>query len=218
VVERVAVAATEGNTQGMATTHLVHALAEAAVGHAVEARRAATAGLQLVRNRDTYLRAAMVFALAGDRREARSVFDLAVAAPTFNARTDAIWIPTVGAAVDGVNRPVDALARFDAVKPYEQGLEFLLIPLAVRASLLERAGRSRESVDACRTFLRLGGVNLTSSMLPLMHVTLARALMATGDVAAGRDAYTAFLDSWRNADPDVPLLRTARAEYAAARR
>ena len=54
-------------------------------------------------------------------------------------------------------------------------------------------------------------------MLPLVHVTLARALVAAGDVAAGRDAYKAFLDSWRNADPDAPLLRQARTEYERVR-
>jgi hypothetical protein len=158
----------------------------------------------------------MAFALAGDRLEARRLFDLAEAAHTFSARTDGIWIPTVGAAVDGIDRPAGGLARLDAVKPYEQGFEFLLIPVAVRASLLQRAGRARDAVEACRLFVQLQGVDLTSSMLPLARVTLARALMAAGDAAAGREAYKAFLDSWRNADPDAPLLRQATAEYKAA--
>lgn len=212
--EALALAVSVGDARAVATTHLTHALAEAAVGHASEARRAAAAGLQALRDRDTYLRAAMALALTGDRLEAKRAFDLGTGAATFNARGDALWIPTVGAEVDGIERPAAGLSRLDAVRPFERGAAFLLIPLAVRAHLLQRAGRAQESVAACREFIRLRGVNLTSSLSPLIQVTLARALAASGDMAGSRTAYASFLDSWRGADADVPLLRAARVEYA----
>jgi DNA-binding winged helix-turn-helix (wHTH) protein/tetratricopeptide (TPR) repeat protein len=213
--EVVSLAATVGEAQDVATTHLLHALAEAAVGHAAPARQAVAAGLSALRNRDTHLRAAMALAQAGDGPGARRALDAGVRAPVFNARQDAIWIATVGAAAEGADRPAPALERLGAVQPYERGLEFSLISLAVRAQLLPRAGRPKEAVEACREFLRLRGVDPASPFLAPIRVTLARALASLGDKAASREAYETFFQSSPAADAGVPLLLAARAEHAA---
>jgi serine/threonine protein kinase/tetratricopeptide (TPR) repeat protein len=50
---------------------------------------------------------------------------------------------------------------------------------------------------------------------PTALVNLARALAASGDVSGARKAYEQFLDLWKQADPDLPLLADARRELAA---
>jgi len=49
---------------------------------------------------------------------------------------------------------------------------------------------------------------------PLARLGLARALRLEGDVPGSRQAYARFLLDWKNADPDIPVLQQARAEYA----
>jgi hypothetical protein len=55
---------------------------------------------------------------------------------------------------------------------------------------------------------------LLDPVIPAAHVGLARAYALQGDKARSRVAYQDFLALWKDADPDIPLLREAKAEYA----
>ena len=46
------------------------------------------------------------------------------------------------------------------------------------------------------------------------RLQLARALALSGDSAKAKSAYSDLLTLWKNADPDIPVLEEARAEYA----
>ncbi len=48
----------------------------------------------------------------------------------------------------------------------------------------------------------------------LAHLSLARAYAMAGDNAKAKSAYEDFLALWKNADPDIPILKQAKAEYA----
>ena len=48
----------------------------------------------------------------------------------------------------------------------------------------------------------------------LAHLGLARAYALSGDTAKSRTAYQDFFALWKNADPDIPVLKEAKAEYA----
>jgi eukaryotic-like serine/threonine-protein kinase len=48
----------------------------------------------------------------------------------------------------------------------------------------------------------------------LAHLGLARAYSVQGDTAKARVAYQEFLTLWKDADPDIPILKGAKAEYA----
>ena len=54
-------------------------------------------------------------------------------------------------------------------------------------------------------------------MYALVHLGLARASVMAGDAAKGRLAYQDFLALWKNADPNIPILQQAKAEYARLR-
>ena len=52
-----------------------------------------------------------------------------------------------------------------------------------------------------------------SPLYPLAHLGLARAAALTGDTAASRKAYQDFLTLWKDADPDLPVLKDAKREF-----
>ena len=51
----------------------------------------------------------------------------------------------------------------------------------------------------------------------MAHLQLARVLAASGDRAKSAAVYKDLLDLWKNADPDIPVLKQAKAEYAKLR-
>ena len=51
----------------------------------------------------------------------------------------------------------------------------------------------------------------------LAHVGLARAYVLAGDTAKAKSAYQDFFALWKDADPDIPILQQAKAEYAKLR-
>ena len=53
-----------------------------------------------------------------------------------------------------------------------------------------------------------------SPLFPLAHLHLARALAQSGDAAGARKTYQDFFAIWKDADPDIPVLKEAKAEYA----
>jgi hypothetical protein len=58
------------------------------------------------------------------------------------------------------------------------------------------------------------GVVLNSVVGPLAHLQSGRAYAMAGDESKARAAYQDFFASWKDADPDLPILKRARAEYA----
>jgi predicted Zn-dependent protease len=62
--------------------------------------------------------------------------------------------------------------------------------------------------------LDLRTLALLDPLVPVAHLGLARAYALQGDKARSRIAYQDFLALWKDADPDIPLLREAKAEYA----
>jgi hypothetical protein len=49
---------------------------------------------------------------------------------------------------------------------------------------------------------------------PLAHLGLGRAYALSGETKQARNAYQDFLTLWKDADPDIPILKQAQAEYA----
>jgi hypothetical protein len=72
------------------------------------------------------------------------------------------------------------------------------------------------AADAAAEFQNLidRGAVARSVLYPLAHLGKARALALGGDTAASRASYEEFLALWRDADPDIPILKEAKAEYA----
>jgi predicted Zn-dependent protease len=75
----------------------------------------------------------------------------------------------------------------------------------------------RKGGDAAAEFQNIiehRGVVLNFPTAALARLGLARAYALQGDTIKGRDAYQDFLALWKDADPDIPILKQAKAEYA----
>jgi eukaryotic-like serine/threonine-protein kinase len=115
------------------------------------------------------------------------------------------------------NQPGQAVAGLDSAKPYELGADrraigsFLAIYTRGEAFL-----HSRDGVKAAAEYqqtLDHRGVGTTSVLYSLAHLGLGRAYALQSDTTKAKVAYQDFFAVWKDADPDVPVLKTARAEY-----
>ncbi len=77
--------------------------------------------------------------------------------------------------------------------------------------------RNRQGKEAAAEFQRILDHRSLGAIYPLYalsYVGLARASSLTGDTAKARSAYQDFFALWKDADPDIPVLKEAKAEYA----
>jgi tetratricopeptide (TPR) repeat protein len=201
----------------------IGALTEAQVGNYAEGRKKATAALALARDdRDTMIVAALTFALSGAVDEAQALADeLAERFPT-HTLLNAVWLPTVRAAIE-IERgnPARALEVLQAAIPYELGASFaggfpqgLHPPFCVRGEALLRMGGAAGAVAEFQKLLDHRGTWPNSPLHAVALLGQARAYALAGDTSRSRQAYQDFFTLWKDADPDIPILLEAQAEYA----
>jgi hypothetical protein len=194
------------------------AIREALFGNPVEARRRAKAGLALSSGRDEQASAALAMSLAGDADDAKRLsLDLAKNFPE-DTIVQFNYLPTIHAQL--------ALSRKDASKaieflrtssPYDLGMTGSLYSVYVRGTAHLAMGRWPEARDDFQKILDYRSVVLTVPIGALAHLGLARACAFQGDETRGRAAYQDFLNLWKDADPDIPILKQAKTEYAKLR-
>jgi eukaryotic-like serine/threonine-protein kinase len=128
------------------------------------------------------------------------------------------WIP-IGKALQAMhkNQPEEAVRLLEAASPYELGG----VPGGVGFSAIYVRGKAylqaHDGVKAAAEFQKIydhRGVDPLSPLYALSHLGMARALVMQGDAAKARTAYQDFFTLWKDADPDIPVLKQAKAEYA----
>jgi len=193
---------------------------EDAEGHAIAgqcdtALSDVSAGLALRRDNFTLERAGRTLALCGaDRRAAEILDELARRFPTATLTTR-LHRPVILAAMalsrGDASRVVNEL---DPVHPYDHApaAEFWPSYLAGVASLALKDGRSAS--ESFRNIVTHRGEAPTSPLYALAHLGLARASALNNDSSEARKNYDIFFGLWKDADPDLPALQQARAEYA----
>jgi tetratricopeptide (TPR) repeat protein len=124
-----------------------------------------------------------------------------------------ISLPTQQALIEtrrGNNR--EAIEILQPVIPYERAAGFKSMYVRGLAYLSLSDGRA-----ASAEFQKISdnrGLDVMSLLYPLSYLNLGRAARLEGDLAKSRKAYQNFLALWKEADPDIPILKEARAEYA----
>jgi serine/threonine protein kinase/DNA-binding winged helix-turn-helix (wHTH) protein/tetratricopeptide (TPR) repeat protein len=194
------------------------ALLEAEFGNVRQAREGAAAALTIARARGTQVLTALALARGGDvGRAQRLTEDLARRYPT-DTLLHAILLPTVRAAVElQANNPAKAIELLRAVSPYEFGYNAGLAPTYLRGQAYLRAKDGAKAAAEFQKVLEHRGTEPASPLYALAHLGLARASVMAGDATKGRLAYQNFLALWKNADPNIPILQEAKAEYAKLR-
>jgi hypothetical protein len=114
------------------------------------------------------------------------------------------------------NKPEDAIAALEPLRPYELGTG--VHGLAFEANYLRGLAYLKlpDGVKAAAEFQRIldhQGVGASDPEYALARLGLARAYGLQGDKAKARTAYQDFFAAWKDADPDVPILIAAKAEY-----
>ena len=163
---------------------------------------------------------ALALARAGDPGGADLMAaDLAKTNPS-NTLLNFYWLPTIRAAIElDRNNPEKALEFLQAATPYELGFSFplavgLMYPAYVRAEAHLRTHQGNEAAAEYQKLLDHPGIVSNSATGALARLGLARAYVLQGDTAKARAEYQDFLMLWKDADPDIPILKAAKVEYA----
>jgi DNA-binding winged helix-turn-helix (wHTH) protein/tetratricopeptide (TPR) repeat protein len=214
-----------GLTEGASQYWAGDALWEAAFGNCREAKRTAARALEIARGRSALSWSALAVALCGASREAGRLADEMAERFPRDSFFNTYWLPMIRAAVEIDRHPARAIRLLEAAGPGETGTNAALWPAYLRglAYLRERAG-GEATAEFQRVLDHRGVLSpkdpnpAAYSLYPLAHLGLARAAALTGDLDKSRREYEELLALWKDADPDIPLLREARDEYRGAPR
>jgi len=204
------------------------ALREVEFGNAADGLKQAREALALAPGRDVKVEAALALARGGDVVAAQKLVDALNQEFPLDTLMQNYWIPTVRAAI--------ALQRHDSAQaieilrvavPYEladpppfssgtmypaylRGQAYLVLAQVTRSS-------SENAQHAGAEFQKIidhPGVIVNFPLSALSHLGLARARALSRDSAGARTAYQDFFALWKDADPDIPILKQAKTEYA----
>ena len=206
----------ESNLKGAAAGILLtQATQEALVGESTEASKTVAEAMKLSDSSEDKSRAALVMALIGQNSEAHKIIERLVREKSSDTLLNAVDAPEVQAASQLERGQADqALLSLEPVKPYEFGRHAGFLPNYLRAVAYLRLGRTKEAAAEFRAVLDHRGVSPISTSWHLSQLGLARAYVLQGDTSKAKTAYQDFLTVWKEADPDIPVLISAKAEYA----
>ncbi len=157
---------------------------------------------------------ALALALCGETGRAKSLADEAQRNNPQSTLASAIWLPVIRAAIEIQHGDYDkAIQLLRPAAAYEQASLFWPTYLRGLAYLRKRSGA--EAAAEFQKIIDNRGWDPASPLWPLARLGLARAAALAGDAARSRQAYRDFIDLWKDADPDLPILIEAKKENAA---
>ena len=203
-----------GFKETTADTQAGWAVTQAEVGNASKARELVASSSALAHGRSNMESVALAVAMIGDGSRAQVVTeDLSRRFPD-DTLLHNVWVPCAQA-LTALNRktPEPAIAALQAATPYELGTIQALFPIYVRGLVYLQARRGAEAEAEFQKIIDHRGIAPGALEHSLAKLGLGRAYVLTGDSAKARTAYQDFFALWKDADPDVPVLKEARAEY-----
>ena len=208
------------------------ALREAVFGNAIEASAAAGEALKLApTNQGVEVEAALVLAMVGDTARAESLEQDLEKRFSLDTQVQSLWLPTIDAQLALIRKnPAASINRLQAAAPVELGfVPFLtniscLYAVDVRGDAYLAMGNGNAAAGEFQKILDHSGIVQNCLTGALAHLGLARAntLQARTDRGVGAAAaraqalanYRDFFALWKDADPEIPILKQAKAEYA----
>jgi serine/threonine protein kinase/tetratricopeptide (TPR) repeat protein len=191
---------------------------EAELGYETEARQQASQALGISPDRDTRIVANLPLARIGDPNRAQKLIDELFKEFPTDTLLNQMSLPLAQAILAlRQNEPAKALARLEATRPYELGAgpgSANFWPMYLRGEAFLRA---RDGAKASAEYQRITdhrGIAPLSLLYPLARLGAARGHALQGDIPKARNAYQDFFALWKDADPDIPILKQAKAEYA----
>jgi eukaryotic-like serine/threonine-protein kinase len=191
------------------------ALREALFGNPKQARAAAQAAIKLASNRDVQTVVAFALACAGDTVAAEKLAaDLEKKFPS-DTLVQRYRLPTIRAAVALQRRyPSRAIELLQPMSTLELGDAGTLLPVYLRGEAYLLLHDANHAAIEFQKFIDHRGLVVNTAPGPLAHLGLARAYALQADTAKAHAAYQDFLTLWKDADPDIPVLKQAKSEYS----
>jgi tetratricopeptide (TPR) repeat protein len=177
-----------------------------------QALEMSNAAIKRAKGYKTQLLAAVALALAGENKKAQELaHDWETARPD-DTLVQTVSVPLVQAAISmNSGNGGKAIEILNAAAPYDRANAEVLY---VRGLSYMKVGRGADAAQEFQKILALRDYSPTNSMIALAHLGLARAHTLQGESDKSRAAYNDFFTLWKDADPDIPILKQAKAEYA----
>jgi tetratricopeptide (TPR) repeat protein len=196
------------------------ALREVESGNRGQARAEANAALKLAPNRDVRAMAALALARAGDTAGAEKLATELDQTFPLDTLVHRYWLPTIRAGValerKDPNWAIELLKVASTIELSEptEDLTIFLCPVYLRGEAYLMLHDGNAAAAEFQKFIDHRGLLVNFPWGALARLGLARAYVVQGDTAKAKTAYKDFLTLWKDADPDIPVLKEAKAEYA----
>jgi hypothetical protein len=195
------------------------AMREAEFGNSATAKQDVASALTLAPGRDVKLFAALALARAGESARAKEIVEELEKNYPSQTVLKVYWLPTILAALElNANNAMQSLVFLEAAAPYELGqppqLQLgTMYPAYIRGQAQLVAHNGPAAAAEFQKFLDHRGIVINFPLGVLAHIGLARAHALSGDTTKAKAAYQDFLTLWKDADPDIPILKQAKGEY-----
>jgi DNA-binding winged helix-turn-helix (wHTH) protein/Flp pilus assembly protein TadD len=194
------------------------ALQNAEAGRAIQARRVEDQALQSKLDRNNTMVLALSLARSGRTKEAERLTDEVSRQAPLATSVQNYLVPAVRAAVKlqqhDPHAAIDLLrgtVQYDLA--FTQSFDFLY-PAYIRGQAYLESGDGRSAAREFQKLIDNPGMCWEFITAPLARLQLGRAERLMGDNEASRKYYEEFFTIWKDADPDVPIYRQAKSEYA----
>ena len=215
-----------GGRERSATYQAAAAVCQAHFQNTTAAKRRALAALDLAKNLDISYAAAYALARAGDVSRSQALADELAKQFPEGTTVQFQYLPALRAlAALAHNEPAAAIQQLEPARAYDLATPAVaqlnhfggLYTAYVRGEAYLAARSGREAAAEFQKVIDHRGIVFADPIGALAYLQLGRSLKLAGDTAGAKSAYDNFLALWKEADPDIPILKEAKAEYAGLR-
>jgi tetratricopeptide (TPR) repeat protein len=199
---------------------LHEALCKAELGYSEEAHRETLTVLPEASSENAKIQAGLALARTGDVPQAETILKELEHMAVPDSIDSWYWLGTIRAAVEidrgNPGRAVQLLEKASCCELGNNTIpdQWAMYATYVRGDAYRKAGKEQQAAAEFQRMLNHRGLMVNNPLGALAHLGLARAYAAEGDKDKARASYQDFLTRWKDADPDIPLLKQAKAEYA----
>ena len=163
--------------------------------------------------------AALALARTGETAQSKTILEALKRSEPSNTILKVYWFPAIEASISmAQHEPDQAIVALEPCLPYELGgpppTTSTVYPAYIRGLAYLAKKNGAAAVVEFQKFLDHPGIAQNFPLGSLARLQLARAYAVSGDTVKAKTSYQDFLTLWKDADPDIPILKEAKAEYA----
>jgi len=196
----------------------LQAVREAELGNVAAARQAVARALALAPGRGVKVLAGLALARTGETAQSRALFEVLQKSDPANTFLKVYWFPVLEASIAMAQQAPDrAIVALEPSLPYEFGGPppgIAMYPPYIRGMAYLAQKNGPAAAAEFQKFFDHPGIVQNFLLGSLARLQIARAYALSGDTPKAKAEYQDFLTLWKDADPDIPVLKEAKAEYA----